>query len=145
MRLALLVIGYGNELRGDDGVGPRIARAVSSWGLPQVRALDVQQLTPELADAIGQADRVVFVDAAVGGEEVRLSPLQGKPGLRSGHGSNPRELLALAELLHGKQPEAWLLTVPAENIELSEKLSPSCARGLEAALHHLRDMADRWS
>ena len=28
----LLVIGYGNELRRDDGVGPSLARRVADWG-----------------------------------------------------------------------------------------------------------------
>ena len=30
----LLVIGYGNTLRGDDGVGPRVAEAVEKLNLP---------------------------------------------------------------------------------------------------------------
>src|SRR5947209_7059306 len=35
----VLVIGYGNELRGDDGVGPCVARTVASWQRPGLRAL----------------------------------------------------------------------------------------------------------
>ena len=63
MKSDLLVIGYGNELRGDDGVGPAAARAVAGWNRPGIVALDVHQLTPELADDVGQAGYVVFVDA----------------------------------------------------------------------------------
>ena len=43
-----LVIGYGNELRGDDGLGPYIAARVEEQCLPHVRTLTVHQLTPEL-------------------------------------------------------------------------------------------------
>ena len=55
MTTDVLVIGYGNELRGDDGVGPRVARELSprlgvSFG---VSAIDVHQLMPELAGAAG--------------------------------------------------------------------------------------------
>ena len=73
MRSRLLVIGYGNELRGDDGVGPRVARAVSDWRLPGVTALAVHQLAPELAEPLSLSDAAVFVDAAVvGGDRVEV-------------------------------------------------------------------------
>jgi hydrogenase maturation protease len=72
----LLVIGYGNTLRGDDGVGPRVAEAVERLQLPGVRTLICQQLSPEHAEMISQAERVVFVDAAVDGpKEVQLREL----------------------------------------------------------------------
>ena len=61
----LLVIGYGNTLRGDDGVGPRAAEAIATLALPGVRALVCPLLTPELAEAVSQAGVVIFVDAAV--------------------------------------------------------------------------------
>src|SRR5262249_51109422 len=72
MKARLLVIGYGNELRGDDGVGPAAARAVAAWAEPCVQAIATHQLTPELADAIAGAEEVVFVDARIGAGEVVL-------------------------------------------------------------------------
>ena len=62
---SLLVIGYGNTLRRDDGVGPKLADAVAALGLTGVRTLACALLTPELAEAVSQAQRVIFVDAAV--------------------------------------------------------------------------------
>src|SRR5947208_15429626 len=61
--VSILVVGYGNELRGDDAAGPRIAREVAAWGLPQVRTLAAHQLTPELAAELAHADAAIFVDA----------------------------------------------------------------------------------
>lgn len=69
MTTSLLVIGYGNALRGDDGAGPRAARLFGERcaarpendGAP--RALVVHQLLPELVDDIARAARVVFIDA----------------------------------------------------------------------------------
>ncbi len=60
-----LVIGYGNTLRGDDGVGPRVVEAIEKLNLPGVRTLVCQQLSPEYADPVSRAHTVVFVDAAV--------------------------------------------------------------------------------
>ena len=61
----VLVIGYGNTLRGDDGVGPRVVEAIGTLGLPGVRTLICPLLTPELADPISRAEKVIFVDAAM--------------------------------------------------------------------------------
>ena len=61
-----LVIGYGNELRRDDGLGPQAARAVAGWGMPGVLALSCHQLTPELAEIVADAEEALFIDAAVG-------------------------------------------------------------------------------
>src|ERR1035441_10847597 len=61
----LLVIGYGNTLRRDDGVGPRVADAVAALALPGVHALACPLLTPELADPVSRARVAIFVDAAV--------------------------------------------------------------------------------
>ena len=59
----ILVIGYGNTLRSDDGVGPRVAMAVASREWPGFNAIAVQQLTPELAEPLAAAELAIFVDA----------------------------------------------------------------------------------
>jgi hydrogenase maturation protease len=64
-----LVIGYGNSLRGDDGVGPLVAEQVAEWNLPDVRSLSVHQLTPELASEMALAKTVIFIDAYFGDEK----------------------------------------------------------------------------
>ena len=73
----LLVIGYGNTLRRDDGVGPGVAEAVAALGLPGVQTLACALLTPELAEPVARAGMVVFVDAAVDApREVQLRRLE---------------------------------------------------------------------
>lgn len=57
-----LLIGLGNMLRGDDGVGPYLAeRAAGQW--PQLRVRGVHQMTPELSSDLAEARRVLFIDA----------------------------------------------------------------------------------
>src|SRR5262245_30725916 len=60
-RWSVVVVGYGNELRGDDAVGPRVAQAVAAWDLPGVCGLAIHQLTPELAEILAAAARAIFV------------------------------------------------------------------------------------
>jgi hydrogenase maturation protease len=139
----LLVIGYGNELRGDDGVGPRVARTVAGWQRPGVRALAVHQLTPELVDELIDVEQVVFVDADAGAEGMvcwRHVHPAGAPA-RLGHAGDPGWLLALADALTGRSPRAWMATIPARALGYGECWSPAAARGAKAVLHRIADLA----
>src|SRR5690349_11507086 len=62
--VSTLVIGYGNDLRGDDAVGQRVAMAVARWRRPGVMAIAAHQLTPELATWLVRAKFAIFVDAS---------------------------------------------------------------------------------
>jgi hydrogenase maturation protease len=135
---ATVVIGYGNLLRGDDGVGPLAAHAVANWGHPGVRALDVPQLTPERVVELAGARRALFVDAGLNGAAPRWQELDsGGQGLDT-HVSDPRGLLSLCEILYGRKPRAWLLTIPATCFEPGADLSPEAACALEQALEQIR-------
>jgi hydrogenase maturation protease len=140
----VLVIGYGNELRGDDAVGWLAAERVAAWGLPGVEVLSLRQLTPELCERLATARQVIFIDASAEGDEAArvrsLAPSQGDAAL--GHISDPRWLLGLTEALHGHRPEAWLMTVPARSLELGAPLSATARRGLETALRAVRELLD---
>jgi hydrogenase maturation protease len=140
-----VVIGYGNELRGDDGVGPRVARAVAMLGLPSVRCCAVHQLTPELAEMLSEADRAIFVDASLSStgtaEMTLLAPVPVGSGW--GHTSDPRWLLALTTAVYGHAPAAWLITVPAANVEYGVGLSAQAERGMEEATTMVRLLASR--
>ena len=138
-----LVIGYGNTLRSDDGVGLKVAAAVELAGLPGVRALACHQLTPELAEPVAQARAVVFVDAAVGApagiQVVELAPAAA--GQILAHVSDPKTLLALARDLFGRCPPAWWVTIPIQNTDFGEELSPLAREGMQSALEKIRALA----
>jgi hydrogenase maturation protease len=143
MSANVLVIGYGNELRHDNGAGPVVARAVARWGLEGVQAVAVAQLTPELAEAVAGAGRVIFVDARVGAEAgVGAQPLSPAVGSAAwGHTSDPGWLLALAEAVFGNAPEAWLVTVPAADFGFGTGLSETARAALAAATEQVRQLA----
>lgn len=136
----ILIIGYGNTLRGDDGVGPRVAEAVEKLQLPNVRTLICQQLSPEHADPIARAGTVIFVDAAVDGpQEVQFRPLEpGDSSQLMAHAADPRTMLALARDVFGHAPKAWWLTIPAVNLEFSEALSAHTERGCAEAVEKIQ-------
>jgi hydrogenase maturation protease len=141
---ASLVIGYGNTLRGDDGAGPRVADVVAAWRRQGVRALAVQQLTPELAEALAAARLAIFVDAApAAGVQVKVQSLKAVDSdVALGHVSDPPYLLALARALYGWSPAAWWVLVPGVCFEMGERLSGVAARGVEAALRQIAALID---
>jgi hydrogenase maturation protease len=139
-----LVIGYGNTLRGDDAVGRLIAEAIADWELPGVTALSVHQLVPELAADIAEADRVVFVDAAVAAadaSDVDLSPVEPTESDRAQtHFVSPGGLVALTEVVYGSRPECLLVCVPGVQFDVGEGLSQAARGAMDRALKLVRDL-----
>jgi hydrogenase maturation protease len=133
----VVLIGYGNELRNDDGAGQRVARAVADWRLPGVQAVAVHQLTPELVVLLADAARAIFVDASPGEWSGGCELQPAEAGGAMGHVSDPRELLALTQALYGRWPPSVLVTVPAGNLDFGEQLSAVAERGLEEALRQV--------
>ena len=138
----VLVLGYGNTLRGDDGAGPKLVEDVTALGLAGVRTLTCDLLTPELAEPVSQAATVIFVDAAVDApHKVRLRPV--RPAASSqvmAHACDPGTILALARDVFGKEPTAWWLTIPAHFMGLGDQLSASAQRECGVALQRLKKL-----
>lgn len=136
----LLVIGYGNTLRGDDGVGPRVAEAIEELNLPGVRTLSCALLTPELAEPISSARCVVFVDAAVDvPDKIQMRSLTPADSAQiMAHAADPRTMLAVARDVFGWAPRAWWLTIPAQNLAIGEELSPKTQSGLCDAIAEIK-------
>jgi hydrogenase maturation protease len=133
----ILLIGYGNELRGDDAAGPIIAEKIEAMRLPGIRVIVCHQLTPELAEDIAGARVVIFVDASVeiDGDTARAMRIEPNPAAQlQGHLGDPRALLYLAQSLYGQAPMAWCVHVPAMEFELGAKPSRMAAHGIETAI-----------
>jgi hydrogenase maturation protease len=131
-----LVIGYGNTLRGDDGIGPRVAEAVCHLRLPGVRTLICPLLTPEIADPISRAQKVIFVDAALDApDEVQWRKLEPNESSQlMAHAADPRTMLALTRDVFGRVPEAWWLTIPAVDLGFREDFSPEVQKRFAEAV-----------
>jgi hydrogenase maturation protease len=136
----VLLLGYGNPGRQDDGLGPACADAVERLGLPDVTVDQDYQLNIEDSVAMAAHDVVVFVDAdAVGPAPYRFSRVEPKAELSfSSHSIEPGALVALADGLSGRTTEAWMLGIRGYRFdELSEELTPQGRRNLDDALGFL--------
>jgi hydrogenase maturation protease len=137
-----LVVGYGEDLKGDSAAGLRVAETVARWQLPSVKAMAVSQLTPELVNSMAQADYVIFVDVCSQPGRARSFQLEpiviGDRALRTvssdTHSYNLLTLLNLTKQLYGYAPLAWLLLIPSESFEPGKALSSTSQRGCDRAL-----------
>jgi hydrogenase maturation protease len=121
-----LVIGYGNDLRGDDRAGRVVADRIEAAGLPGVTVRSQSQLTPELALDIARADTVVFVDADVECAQLSVRSVDARPrGSRvMSHHTDPETMLLLARDMGGLPREAHVVSIPATDLRLGLELSP---------------------
>ena len=128
-----LVIGLGNPLRGDDGVGVRIVQALATLQLPGgVEVVDGGTLGLELVSLMEGWQRVILVDAAnVGrshGEFVRFgldeARLLGSSEQISVHAAGLRDALLLAQVLGVLPEEVVIYGVQPAHLDWDAELSP---------------------
>jgi hydrogenase maturation protease len=130
----VLVIGYGNELRSDDALGPKLARRIEQERWPGMAVVIVHQLTPELAEPISKAAAVIFLDAAADNPRdvvVREVHSEKQGELRT-HVTDPGALLELARQLYGTTQPAWWILMRAHDLAFGESLSAKGEHVLQA-------------
>ena len=131
-----LVIGYGNDLRTDDGAGRWVADRVEELNLADVEVKSISQLTPEIALDISERRLVVFVDANVSVADVEVSnvqPAADGPTLMTHHG-DPAAIVGLARRF-GQEPESSVLvSIPVFETGMGQELTPECAVFAQRAL-----------
>lgn len=132
----MLLIGYGNSGRCDDGIGPAFAERIAAMRLPGIEIDIDYQLTVDHALAVADTERVVFADALMGSEAPfefgRIHP--GAAGSLASHSLTPATVLELARTLYGKKPQAFVLGIAgAEFGEVKEGLSEEAMRNLDLA------------
>jgi hydrogenase maturation protease len=130
-----VVVGFGNLLMGDDGVGVHVVRALAGRALPAgVEVQDGGVASLEVLGSLRDAARVVIVDALTGGGEpgavYRLMPadlgqVSAAPGL-SLHDFSLPQALALLEKT-GPLPPIVIYGVEPASMATGLELSPPVA------------------
>jgi hydrogenase maturation protease len=135
----ILIVGYGNTLRRDDGFGWRAAALLAED--PRLRGAHVhwqQQLTPELAVDVSNASLVVLVDVTDGEEagtiSVRRLDPTGGAGSAWTHHLEPEALIALARDLWNAAPASFVVSVGAASLEIGDHMSSAVEQALPAVV-----------
>lgn len=136
--MSILVIGYGNPGRLDDGLGPVFAEKIQASGLPGVVVESNYQLNVEDAELVSRHGVVVFADASVdAAAPFEFQPLEKKAPLVgfSSHSITAGSLLGLAGELFGETPMAYSMAIRGYDFnEFGEYLSVRAKANMEKAL-----------
>lgn len=142
---SILLIGYGNPGRLDDGLGPALAAAVEQWDHPGVTIDSDYQLTVEDASDVAKHDIVIFADASTNGREpYYVEAVEPKAALSfSSHSVEPSVLLHLAQTLFAGNTRGYILGIRGyEFNEFGERLSEKASANLDSALQYIRMVLD---
>lgn len=131
MKPKILVIGLGNPLREDDGIGAEVVEILEEKMPPATRE-KVTLLAGHQVDLIQAAiikdyDKVIFVDvqADMDGQPVqikKIKPANDAPTFTSHIGSIP-VLLSITERVFGQVPDCYLVAVQGSNFTFEQHLS----------------------
>ena len=122
-----LVIGYGNTLRSDDGIGVWIADRIDALHRPNVDVRTCHQLHLELVPDLIEYDRVILIDASMSGEPIAIRTCNPSHALPSStdHNVSPEILQQLALELYDVPLEIHLYTVRGECFDFGSTFSPT--------------------
>ena len=149
----ILVYGYGNPGRQDDGLGVEMIKMVQEWidrhSLSCMASENNYQLNVEDSEIISNMEIVVFVDATQ--EEsileykfAKINPSDEKIEF-SMHAVSPEYVLNLSKKLFDKMPETYVLAIKGYEWDFKEELSDNARLNLEQAYQFLTRKLANWS
>jgi len=142
----VLIIGYGNPGRLDDGLGPAFAAAVKKYNINGVDTDSDYQLTVEDAVDIAEHDIVIFADADVRGPEpFYLKKIEPAAVVSlSSHSIKPKSLIGLVKESFNKKVDAYVLGIRGyEFNEFEERLSEKAALNLNEAVKCIKPLLEK--
>ncbi|NND09008.1 MAG: hydrogenase maturation protease [Saprospiraceae bacterium] len=135
-----LLVGIGNNGRGDDGLGWSLIDKLEKSGLYRGDTIFRYQLQVEDAEVISHYKTVIFVDACrtllEDGFDVQIC----KPALSfafSTHEIPPESILHLCQDLYRKSPQALLLLIEGKDWSLNMGLSKEGSANFDKAWNYL--------
>jgi hydrogenase maturation protease len=136
--IKILVIGYGNPGRLDDGIGPAFADKILAMGLEGVSVESNYQLNVEDAELVARHDVIVFADASVSAAAPfefrpleKMAPMVGF----SSHSITAESLIGLADELFGTAPPAYTMAIRGARFDgFGECLSGYADKNIDEAV-----------
>lgn len=132
----LLLFGYGNPGRGDDGLGPELVNRISGLNFAEVACQNDMQLQVEHVTDLSEHEQALFIDADMS----CVAPFEfseifaEKDGSYTSHAMNPAALLHAYRQVYGQNaPPAYLLRIRGYEFELGDSISPQASANLDAA------------
>jgi hydrogenase maturation protease len=141
----ILIYGYGNPGRQDDGLGVMLSEEIEKWseskGLTTIQTDSNYQLNLEDAAGISGYDIVIFADAS--GEDINdilVDELKPSAAVEfTMHAVSPAFILHLCTQVYGHAPEAYLMHIKGYEWEFMAEMTGSARKNLEIAINWLKN------
>ena len=155
----ILIYGYGNPGRQDDGLGISVVERIEKWirkhKLDFVKTDCNYQLNIEDADNIKDKDVVVFVDASIEDiddfhmgivdatkEDINnflITTVEPSNKIQfTSHSISPSYLLNLCNVIYNKSPDVYLLHIKGYKWEFMETMTEEARRNLDKSYNFLK-------
>jgi hydrogenase maturation protease len=146
----LLIVGIGNEFRGDDGVGIFVARKLRETGLPGAEIREESGEGTRLMEIWKDAHTVLLVDSVSSGApsgtihhiDARNERVPAGLVRCSTHAFGVAEAVELARALRELPPRLFIYGIDGQDFSMGTTLSPKVAK---SALEVVRRIADEVS
>ncbi len=144
--MRILIYGYGNPGRQDDGLGIALTQRLEAWVLEnQIAGVEFDnnyQLNIEDAAAIAENDLVIFADASEENiEDFCLSRVDGSSKVAfTTHAASPGYIVQLCKELFQKEPLVLLLHIKGYEWAFQEGISDRARENLDQAFEYMQNL-----
>ena len=149
-----LILGLGNILLSDEALGAAVLEAMEPIAAddPDLRLYDGGTLSFTLAGPIGDAQRLIVVDAAVMGDapgsvrlfEGRAMDQQLSRHAKSVHEVSLADLFDIARLTDSLPNQRALIGVEPLKVDWGDQLTPAVAAAVPKVVRQIQTLLSRW-
>ena len=142
----VLVIGYGNPGRQDDGLGPAAVEAVAAWSIKGLDTDASYQLNIEDGALLAEYDKVLFIDASTAAPApFECYPLEASDEIQfTTHALSAESVLAIARDHFDARTEVWMMGIRGYSFAFEEEMTPQAQENLTAALAYIQEKLHAW-
>ena len=133
------IIGYGNEIRGEDAFGIDVVKELQKIELKDTKLILLHQLTPEIVLELFDADEIVFIDTLYDEKNhyTLECSLKEQNNLNLSHHISPKTIIYMLSTLYGKKPKFFIYSITSSNFNTikDKKVYKKCVNTL---VHYLK-------
>ena len=117
-----VIIGYGNELRGEDAFGVDTIKKLQKLSLKNTKLLSLHQLTPEIVLQLLDANEIIFIDASYDEKNhyALACPLTEQDNLNLSHHISPKTIIYMLNNLYKNMPKFLIYSMMSRSFDTIE-------------------------
>ena len=114
-----VIVGYGNELRGEDAFGVDVIKKLEKFHLKNTKLISAFQLTPEIVLELLEADEIIFIDACNNEKNhyALACSLSVQSRFNLSHHISPKTIVAMLESLYEKHPNFFIYSMMTDSFD----------------------------